>query len=79
MSKPAERNVHNADTPDFSVPDDGHGTPTSNTEALLVICVAALAVFARMQLKISHPLTGIFRRSPPWPMHLYPSNGLPPS
>lgn len=23
MSKPAERNVHNADTPDFSVPDDG--------------------------------------------------------
>lgn len=94
MSKPAERNVHNADTPDFSVPDDGHGTPTSNTigilldacqtakritEALLVICVAALAGFARMQLKISHPLTGIFRRSPPWPMHLYPSNGLPPS
>ena len=45
----------------------------------LVICVAALAGFARMQLKISHPLTGIFRRSPPWPMHLYPSNGLPPS
>jgi len=38
-----------------------------------------LAVFARMQLKISHPLTGIFRRLPPWPMHLYPSNGLPPS
>ena len=31
MSKPAERNVHNADTPDFSVPNDGHGTPTSNT------------------------------------------------
>lgn len=94
MSKPAERNVHNADTPDFSVPDDGHGTPTSNTigilldacqtakritEALLVICVASLAVFARMQLKIIHPLTGIFRRLPPWPMHLYPSNGLPPS
>ena len=26
MSKPAERNVHNADTPDFSVPDDGHGS-----------------------------------------------------
>jgi hypothetical protein len=47
--------------------------------ALLVVCVAALAGFARMQLKISHPLTGIFRRSPPWPMHLYPSNGLPPS
>lgn len=47
--------------------------------ALLVVCVAALAVFARMQLKISHPLTGIFHRSPPWPMHLYPSNGLPPS
>ena len=220
MSKPAERNVHNADTPDFSVPDDGHGTPTSNTIgilldvcqtakriteallprspaprtnvlararretvpsfryvpphdfplrrnavpddqdsivariggdgehhtsrkkehhgriihhirahehappefgidaatvqwlttgymlllvaiglaslimavsffsewngdwlvwALLVVCVAALAVFARMQLKIIHPLTGIFRRLPPWPMHLYPSNGLPPS
>ena len=47
--------------------------------ALLVVCVAALAVFARMQLKIIHPLTGIFRRLPPWPMHLYPSNGLPPS
>lgn len=47
--------------------------------ALLVVYVAALAVFARMQLKISHPLTGIFRRSPPWPMRLYPSNGLPPS
>lgn len=47
--------------------------------ALLVVCVTALAGFARMQLKISHPLTGIFRRSPPWPMHLYPSNGLPPS
>ena len=70
MSKPAERNVHNADTPDFSVPDDGHGTPTSNTigilldacqtakritEALLVICVAALAVFARMHVAEDQP------------------------
>ena len=36
MSKPAERNVHNADTPDFSVPDDGHGTPTSNTIGILL-------------------------------------------
>ena len=49
------------------------------TLAFVPKMVAALAVFARMQLKISHPLTGIFRRSPPWPMHLYPSNGLPPS
>lgn len=36
MSKPAECNVHNADTPDFSVPNDGHGTPTSNTIGILL-------------------------------------------
>ena len=64
MSKPAERNVHNADTPDFSVPDDGHGTPTSNTIGILLdVCQTAKRITEALLPRSPAPKTNVLARA----------------
>lgn len=64
MSKPAERNVHNADTPDFSVPDDGHGTPTSNTIGILLdVCQTAKRITEALLPRSPAPRTNVLTRA----------------
>lgn len=64
MSKPAERNVHNADTPDFSVPDDGHGTPTSNTIGILLdACQTAKRITEALLPRSPAPRTNVLARA----------------
>mgnify|MGYP000084394750 CR=1 FL=1 len=64
MSKPAERNVHNADTPDFSVPNDGHGTPTSNTIGILLdACQTAKRITEALLPRSPAPRTNVLARA----------------